>query len=244
MYKNFLWLIFYPYFYRSNKSRELSSKRKHSECLKCMMCGESVEDIRYHLRSTHKITMNIQLFIDMHETAPKPLKRNKNVIEMDCETSSSGFVRSNTLEKQPLQKSSSGSNVDMAEVHRKISKQTERHADTKLKEPGLVSTESSVSAASEASSPKSFLHPEKHQSLSSLAEAKPEESGLVRTVSVVSATLSCSPLHHHAPGQDGQLHGDAAQGVQEPHAALQTQDEECGLDNGKLDIHKNVLRFF
>ena len=180
--------------------------------------------------------MNIQLFIDMHETAPKPLKRNKNVIEMDCETSSSGFVRSNTLEKQPLQKSSSGSNVDMAEVHRKISKQTERHADTMLKEPGLVSTESSVSAASEASSPKSLLHPEKHQSLSSLAEAKPEESGLVRTVSVVSATLSCSPLHHHAPGR---LQGDAVRAVQEPPAGPQTQDEECGPDEGKLDIHNN-----
>ena len=222
MYKNFLWLIFYPFFYRSQKSRELSSKRKHSECLKCMMCGESVEDIRYHLRSTHKITMNIQIFVDMHETAPKPPKRNKNVIEMNCETSSSGFVRSNTLEKQPLQKLSSGSNVDMAEVHGKISQQPERHADTKLKEPGLVSTESLVSAASEASSPKSLLHPEKHQSLSSLAEAKPEEPRLLRTVSLVSEALSYSPLHHHPPGQDGRLHGDAARGVQEPSAGLQT----------------------
>ena len=37
-------------------------------------------------------------------------------------------------------------------------------------------------------------------------------------------------VHHHAPGQDGGLHGDAHRGVQEPSAGLQAQDKECCLN--------------
>ena len=44
-------------------------------------------------------------------------------------------------------------------------------------------------------------------------------------------------VHHHAPGQDGGLHGDAHRGVQEPSAGLQAQDEECCLNQ----VCKHIL---
>ena len=63
----------------------------------------------------------------------------------------SGFTRSNTLEKEPLHKSCSGSNVNVAEIHRRIS-QKEKHQSSaslaEIKDDGhsaLVRTESLVS---------------------------------------------------------------------------------------------------
>ena len=83
------------------------------------MCGESVDDIANHLLSKHNITMNINVFIDMH--VPKSIKRKRTVAEQCSVTQPSSVCLSSNPRESGL-----------VEVQTMISQQPERHLSSAM----------------------------------------------------------------------------------------------------------------
>ena len=210
---------------KASSSSKHNENRMFSENVHCVMCGDSVYDISKHFQETHKVCKNLQVFLLIQEKLQPALRvdHNEDVGLGEVKPGSSGLGRPESLDSETLSFYS------------------------------MDGEASSRSRSSEASSPKSLRNSITQESAqdrdtmsnrtetSTLAYQSPaedmdkdKEPGLVR--SLVSEMLSCSPLHHHAPGR---LQGDAVRAVQEPPAGPQTQDEECGPDEGKLDIHNN-----
>ena len=257
----------------SSKHNETNGNRTLSESVQCVMCGDSVSDadISKHFKETHNVSKNLEMFLSIQEKFQLTLRNHEDVgivSLVEVKPGTPGLGRPESLGSETLcfysmdgEASSRSSEASSPKSPRNsIAQESARDRDTMSNRPetptlAYQSPDTGDFSARFVSST-SFMSATSEQEDFSLVNLHMQQSSSGSNVDMAEA-MDMKPgqdgrLHGDAargvqdkePGQDGRLHGDAARGVQEPSAGLQTQDEECGLVKGKLDIHKNVFRFF
>ena len=240
----------------SSKHNETNGNRTLSESVQCVMCGDSVSDadISKHFKETHNVSKNLEMFLSIQEKFQLTLRNHEDVgivslVEVKPGTPVLG--RPESLGSETLcfysmdgEASSRSSEASSPKSPRNsIAQESDRDRDTMSNRPGTPTLAYQSPDTGDFSarfvSSTSFMSATSEQEDFSLVNLHMQQSSSGSNVDMAE-----SMDMDKEPGQDGRLHGDAARGVQEPSAGLQTQDEECGLVKGKLDIHKNVFRFF